>query len=118
MWQLISDDFRHQREVKILDKYDRIVGLRFFQHCQGEPLVNILILLPIGGSKDGTHVSEMTQGPDAFIGESVVVAILFLGCYPDPPEVERRMLRGNPDVAAGIDDLAVRCSTPVGDPHT
>ena len=84
---LLFDHSRQQREVVILHQNHRLFGvLHFFEQGIGELTVDGLILFPIVGSKDRTRVRDMTERPDSFIGEAVVISFLFFLGEPNSPQ--------------------------------
>src|SRR5580693_4792553 len=80
---LLFDQPRQQSEVIILDQNHRAGYVSdFFQHGVGELAVNLLVVLPVGGTEDGAGVRNMTEWPETLVGKTVVVAFLFLLVQP------------------------------------
>ena len=76
--QKVSHHLGHQREMIILHEHDRIIGFGFLNNGHRKPLIDLPVLLPVGGSKDRADMGQMAQRPEPFIGKSVVVAVFFL----------------------------------------
>ncbi len=90
--QPLVNEARQQREVIVLDEHDRVVGLRLRTDGLREALVHVHVLLPVAGTEDGPHMRDVTERPQAFVGESVVIpALLFLG-EPDATQRVRRIV--------------------------
>ena len=63
----------------VLHEDDRFVAVPdLLEDGVGEPAIDGLVVLPIVGPKDRARVGDVTEGPEALIGEALVVA-LFLG---------------------------------------
>ncbi len=59
------------------------------------------------------HVAE---GPQPFVGESVVIPLLLFRRHPDAPDIIGGIVRRNTDVPAPVHDLAVCGAAAVRDP--
>src|SRR5262249_40558206 len=77
-WQALPDHAWHERKVVVLNKNDRVLCIDFLTDRVGESLVHSFILLPVFGSKDRASMRQVTERPEAFVREAVVVAV-FLG---------------------------------------
>jgi hypothetical protein len=53
------------------------------------------VALPLGGAELRPLVRQVAQGPEALVGESVVVALLLLACEPDAAEGVAGVVRGD-----------------------
>ena len=115
--QMVAHDLGHQGQMEILHEHDGVVGFGFLDDGQRKPFVDLLVLFPVRGSKDGTDMGQMTERPEPFVGKSVVVAVFFLRRHPNPPDLVCRVIRRDADMAARIDDLAVGRAAAMRDPH-
>src|SRR5262249_36267968 len=88
--------------------------LHLRQERAREPLVDGLVVLPVGGAEPRALVHDMAEGPQPLVGEAVVVAGLLLVAEPDAPQRIRGIRRWQPDALA---DLAVGVAAAVRDPH-
>ena len=74
---------RQERKVIVLNENERTFSIGFNRDCCGEPVVDLLVLLPVSEAKNGTSVSEVTKRPEALIRKSIVVAHFFCLCEGD-----------------------------------
>ena len=80
---LLLDHARQQHKVIILDQNYRARRVfDFLQHRVGELAIDLLIVLPVVGAKNGTRMCDMAERPKALIGEAVVIALLFFLAQP------------------------------------
>src|SRR5262245_7648319 len=79
-------------------------------------LIDVFVTLPIRGAKNGTRVSDMAEGPNSFVRETIVVALLIFLREPDAPQRVVRMIRWNSHVVFCVDHLTIRIRRPMGDP--
>src|SRR3990167_4444703 len=56
--EVVSNQLRDERQMIILHEDNRIIGLGFLDNGQSEAFVNLLIMMPVRGSKDGTDMSQ------------------------------------------------------------
>jgi hypothetical protein len=102
--------------VIILDENHVVRRINLVASGMRELLIQPLIMTPIVGSKSGTRVDDMTQGPE-FIGETVVIALFFFPGEPDSPQRIRFFAERDAKVVLAINGGAVRGATPVRNPN-
>lgn len=99
----------------ILDHDDGVFVADLLEHGVGEALVGANVLLPIAGTEDGAFVSEVTEWPQSFVGENVVIPLfLFLG-DPDAFECVAGIFGGNGDATCGVRGLAIGIARTMSD---
>ena len=76
--RLLPDHPRRKREMVVLHEHDRIFGPGLLSDGLGEAFVDRFILPPVGLAELRTDKSDVTEWPKAFVGQSVVIAVLFL----------------------------------------
>ena len=86
-------------------------------HRLGEFPVDLLIVSPVVGAKDGPGVGQMAQRPQPLVREAVVVPSFFLLGKPDTAQRVGLGARWYANVATRIHRLAVGRAAAVGDPH-
>jgi len=111
-----ADHRGQQREVIVLHEDHRIARPGLRHDGIGEPGIHRPVALPIALAEDRPHVGDVTQRPEAFVGEAVVVACLVLLGEPDPPQGVRRTAERDREAIAAVDRLAVRRAAAAGDP--
>ena len=84
--QAVANEPGRECEVVVLDQHDRIVRIDFRADRVRESPVDRLIVLPVLATEDRARVRQMTQRPEALVGESVVVALLLFGRQPQTTE--------------------------------
>src|SRR6202012_4687035 len=85
MGQAVLEQAWQECEVVVLDEHHRVLLARYlFHYCIGELLVDAVVVPPVRCAKGRTRVSDVAEGPQAFIRKAVVVAIFFLTAQPDP----------------------------------
>src|SRR5208337_854375 len=88
----------------------------FLEDGVGKTLIDALIFAPIFRPKNGAGVGDVAERPEAFVGETFVVAAIFLGSEPDAAESVGGTRRGNAQVILMIDYFAIGVAGTVGDP--
>src|SRR5215471_15078318 len=84
---LCLDHVGKQCKVIVLNQYEWPVRARnLLEDGLRKLLVDMFITLPIRGAKNRTRMSDMAEGPDSFIREAKVVALLIFLCEPDAPQ--------------------------------
>jgi len=78
--------------VVVLDEHDRVARLRFREHGIGEFPVDRLVVLEVLAAERRPDVRDMAEGPEAAVGEAVVVALFLLLREPDAPQRIGRLL--------------------------
>ncbi len=114
--QPVADHPRQQREVVVLHQDDGILGLGFRHDRVGEPRVDGAIVLEVARAERRAHVRDVAERPQALVGESRVVPVLFLRREPDPADLVDRMLGRHRDPIVAVDGLAVGGAAAVRDP--
>ena len=85
--QALPDHAGRQREVVVLHEHQRrLGGTGFFSDGVGEAAVDHPVGVEIVGPEHRADVGLVAQRPQRFVGESVVVALLFLVVHPHAPE--------------------------------
>jgi hypothetical protein len=77
--QLLADHRGQQRKVVVLHQHHRVFAARLGDHRVGKALVDRAVGLPVRLPEHRPHMRHMAQRPHAFVGEAVVIALLFLG---------------------------------------
>ena len=116
--QPLANEARHEGEVIVLNEDDRIFGVHLLTDGVGELLVDGLVVLPVLASEDGAGVREVAERPEALVGEAVVVALLFFGREPDPPDEVGLFAGRHADPPVLVGRLSVRGAAAVGDPDS
>jgi len=88
----------------------------FLENGVGEALINALILAPVFGAKDGARVGDVAERPEAFVGETFIVAAIFFRGEPDATQRVSRTRGRNLEVIVGVDDFAIGIAGAVGNP--
>src|SRR3974377_1704482 len=84
---LLFHQARQKSEVVVLCKQNRTFGwFHFFQYCLSELEVDCLVLFPIGRPEDRTSVGNVTEGPESFVRESIVIAGFLFFAQPYPAQ--------------------------------
>ena len=100
----------------VLHQHDRVLAARLLDHRIGEALVDLAVLLPVGFAEHRPHMGDMTQRPHAFVGETVVVALLLLVGHPDAAQQVVRRSAGYTQPILRVHDFGVGIAAAVGDP--
>ena len=111
------DHPRQKREMIVLHQYHRIGGLGLDGNGLGKFLVDAAILLEVGRAKGRTHVGNVTEGPQAFVGEARVVACFLLLRQPDATHLVQRMFGRHSDAVAAVDGFAIGRSAAMRNPR-
>ncbi len=112
------DHAREEGEVVVLREKDRrLRAFHLLEDGVGKTPVNLLVVIPILGPEDGAGVRDVAERPKTFVGESVVVALLFLAAQPHAAERVARTFRRHAQAIVSIHGLAVSASRAVGDPR-
>ena len=114
--QPLSDHLRQQREVVVLDEDHRIADPCLGNDGVRKALVDRPITLPVRLAEDRPHVRDVAQGPQALVGEAVVVPLLFLGGQPEPTEPVVLLARRHGDAILRVHDFPVGTAAAVRDP--
>jgi hypothetical protein len=65
--------------VIILHQDDWVFLFGLLDYRRGKLLVNNPIMIPVTSAKHRANMGEVAEGPETFIGKSIVIALLFLG---------------------------------------
>ena len=114
--QALADHPRQQREMVVLHQHHRVLRLGFGDDRVREPRVDVAVVLEIARAERGAHVRDVTQRPQALVGEAVVIPALFLGREPDAPDLVERLPGRHRHAVVAIDGLAVGAAAAVRDP--
>ena len=114
--QFIAQHARQQREVVVLDENDRIGALGLAGDGLSVTRIDALIFVPIAFAEVRPHEGHVTERPQAFIGEAVIIAILLLLAQPDAAQHIARICRRHADAIEAIDGLLVGAAAAMGDP--
>src|SRR5919198_1924224 len=77
---------RRKREVIVLHQDERLLRHHLLTNGIGKPQVDRTVHVEISRSKNRLHVSTVTQWPESFIREPVVVPPFLASVEPDAPE--------------------------------
>ena len=115
-WQALAHHARQEREVVVLHQDDRVLGVRLVGDDLGEAAVHLLVVLPVGRAEHRPRMRDMAERPEAFVGEAVVVALLFFRRQPYAAYAVCRPLRRHHHVVVLVDCLAIGRARAVRDP--
>ena len=101
--QLFAHHARHQGEVVVLHQHDGVLGLGLLHHGVSKDLVDLDVVIPVTGAEDGADVGNMAKRPQAFIGQTIVVAGLLFGGQPDAANLVGGFFRRYADAIMRID---------------
>ena len=101
----------------ILAQYKALIATQFFQDRVGEFFIHPLVSFPVALPKNRAHMGDVAEGPQAFIGISIVERVLFLLRQPDPPQCKKRVFRRDLNVIHRIDNIPVGIPRTVADPR-
>ena len=108
---LLFDHARQQCEVVILHQHHRVFRVRhFLQQGIGELPIHFLVMLPVVRAKQRPSVRDMAERPQAFVGEPVVISLLFFFGKPDAAQSVMRIVRRNRQAIMHIDGIDVAVS--------
>lgn len=111
------DHFRKKGEVVVLDQHARFFNpVDFLQNGGREFLVDGLVGGEILGSEQGTGVGDVTEGPETFVREPVVVAVFLLLGDADAPESVKRIVGRHAQPVLVVHGFPVGVAGPVGHP--
>ena len=116
--QPLADEVGHEGEVIVLNEDDRVFRVDLLAESVRELLVDGLVVLPVLASEDGPGMCEVAERPETLVGKAVVVALLFFGREPDPPDQVGLFAGRHADPAVLVCRLSVRGTAPVGDPDS
>src|SRR5579864_8550183 len=86
------------------------------EHGVGELAVDLLVVLPILGTKDRPCMRDVAKRPQALISESKVVAVFFLALEPYAPKRVLRLGRRHAEAIVFVHGFAVRVAAGLRDP--
>src|SRR5262249_39432775 len=88
------------------------------QHYISELAIHCLILLPVTCPEYGTRMRYVTQRPQPFIRESVVITFFFLLREPNAAQCVMRIRRRHADAIFAVDGLAISIATAMCHPRS
>ena len=104
-------------EVIILDQHAGFLNIMQFVHNgRGEFAVCALILRPVILPENGPGVGNVAEGPQAFVGETVIVAVLLLFGQRHPSQRVAGIVGRHPDPSLRIHHLPIGVACAVGNP--
>src|SRR5438093_1714880 len=110
---------RQQPKVVVLGQKHRLFrAVHLLQDGLRKLPVCLLVMLPVGKPKNRPRVRNMAKRPEAFVGETVVIAFLFFFCKPDSTQAVPRFLGRNPHAVMRIDRLAGSIAAAVSHPRS
>ena len=86
------------------------------EHGVGELAVDLLVVLPILGTKDRACMGDVAKGPQALVGEAKVVAVFFLTVEPYAAKRVLRFGRRHAQAIVFVHGFAVRVAAGLRDP--
>ena len=102
----------------ILHQHQRLLAvLHFLQQGVGEFFVHVAIVAPVFGPKQRPGMGDMAEGPQAFIGEAIVVAFFLFRRQPDAAQRVPRLLGRYRQPVLPVHGDAVRIAGPMRDPR-
>ena len=106
--EALTDELGRQREVVILHEDDRILRVDLGAHGVDELAVHLLVVLPVLGAEGGARVRKMAERPETFVGEAVIVALLFGGAEPHAAKPVGLFAGGHADPPGLIRGVPIR----------
>jgi hypothetical protein len=88
----------------VLHKDEGGAARGFFAHRRREPAVGVPVHLEVAGPEDGLDVHLMTERPESFIGEAVVVPLMLVLGQPDVAEPIPGRGGGDPEAVSRVND--------------
>ena len=82
----VSQKARQQRKMIVLNKNNCRIAFGLLKHGIAKALIDAFIYLPVAAGKMRPRVDNMAQGPERFIGQAIIISILFLAGKPDTSE--------------------------------
>ena len=83
-----------------------------------ELLVHRPVVVPVLQPEDGPGVRDMAEGPETFVREAVVVAVLLFLGQPDPLQGVCRLFRGDAKLVAFAGGFPIGVAASMGDPQS
>ena len=114
----LADHGRSEGEMIVLHQDDGVLGIHFAADGVSEFLIDGAVEAPIFGAEDGPRMSHMAKRPESFVGEAVVVALLFLFGEPDTADVIGLLSGGHADMIVTVHGFAVGAAAAVSYPNT
>ena len=103
-------------EVVVLDEDGGGAAVDFLEDLVGEGLVDLGVGLPVGLVEDGFDEGVVAEGPEALVGDAVVVALLLLVGEPEEFEGVGGVVRGDHYAVFVVDGEVVAGAAAVGEP--
>src|SRR5580698_8392848 len=114
---LLLDQPWQEREVVVLKQYHRVRNiLNLVQHGLGELVVHGLVVFPVGSTKDGPRVCNVTERPETLIRKSVVIAFFLILGEPHPAEGIVRIIRRYAQTVVLVNCLCIGVPATMCDP--
>ena len=112
----VAEEARQQGQVVILDEYRRRAAVNLLKHLLGKGLVDRRVSPPIGLVEGGFDVSIVAQGPQAVVGNAVVVSALLFVREPKEPKGVGGIVGRHHDAISVVHRQVVARSAAVGNP--
>ena len=103
--------------MKILNENHRCFGARFGGDDLGELGIHLLVCAPVAGAKRRTHIGQMTERPQALVGEAVVIPLLLIVGQPDPAQCVAGVVGRHSDLIVSIHGRAIGAAGAVRNPN-
>ena len=100
----------------ILHQHEGGAARCFFAHCRGESGIGAPIHLEVVGPEHWLDVYRMAKRPESFIGEPVVVPLVFVLGQPDIAETIPGTGGRNAETAPSVDDCRIGAPRAVSHP--
>src|SRR3989338_38187 len=105
-------------EVKILHEDEWSLDIFYLgEECGREFAVDCTVLDPVFLSENRSSVSIVTEGPECFVGEAVVVSLHFFLSQPKAPQRIVRLVWRHHELAFLVGSFSISTTTAVRQPH-
>src|SRR5215813_2693816 len=95
-----------ETEVIILNKHESWIPSCLLQHGPSEDFIYLSVYRPIARLKDRPGKHHVAQRPQAFVGQSIVVAVFLFFREPDTPQGIEGIIGRYAHMPLGISDSA------------
>src|SRR5208283_1802035 len=113
----LLDHAWQKNEMVVLHQDDRLLDvLRFFQDRIREFSVDLLVIAPVGGSKQRTGVCYVAKRPQTLVGKAIVITFLFFLTQPETSQGIARVVGRNPQAVIEVHGFAVGIAAAMSDP--
>ena len=98
---------RQEPEMVVLDEDEGRPVAGLLEDRLGEQLVHLAVGPPVAGVEDRPREDDVAEGPQAAVGQAVIIALLLLLGQPDPAQGVPGVLGRDPDPVVGVNRQAI-----------